>query len=334
MTIAMYKTHASFLKKTLKNTLTGLIIFGTVSLTTDLQANFLCDSELSLGVGYRTDNLHWDISGGQNGPNVLSELEWRKIHSCEISTEYQALFLRNFYARLNGDIAFIFEGQNQDSDYEGNDRTKEYSRSINNADHGKLYDASIGLGMQFSFLFSLLKITPLLGYSYHGQHLTMTDGMQVVDTYQIPQRIGSISGLNSSYTTNWYGPWIGVDFCSDLYKLTLKGGYELHLVNYNASGHWNLRTDFIDDFIHKTNGIGNLFFLKAQYKLTDSLQIGLGARYQVWHARTGLDRTYVKEEIFNALTKKIDFISRKSETKLNKVDWNSFSVSLLATYTF
>ncbi len=48
-------------------------------------------------------------------------------------------------------------------------------------------------------------MTPLLGYSYHEQNLNITDGNQT-----IPDS-GSFPGLNSSYDTEWQGPWIGFD---------------------------------------------------------------------------------------------------------------------------
>ena len=329
------KTHWKFTCQGLwKTTLTALSGFLCVGGMLTAQ-NFICDSNLELGVGYRVDNLKWSIAGGSNGPDIMSELEWRDIQSAELNLQYKAVALHTIYLRGNADVAFVFDGQNQDSDYAGNQRTLEYSRSLNTAEKGTLYDLSLGLGMQFSVLFNTFTLAPLLGYSFHSQHLTMTEGTQVVDTFSIPPRIGSFPGLDSAYTTHWYGPWIGLDFgCNVLGKLALEGYYEFHIVRYSANGHWNLRTDFLDDFIHKSNGIGNVVFLKAQYALTDNLSVGISTRYQTWHARPGLDRTYIKTEIANKLSGIFEKITGRSETRLNSVNWHAITTSVLLAYHF
>ncbi len=42
--------------------------------------------------------------------------------------------------------SWIFDGENQNSDYAGDDRMLEFSRSNNNSDEGNMLDASFGIG--------------------------------------------------------------------------------------------------------------------------------------------------------------------------------------------
>jgi len=110
-------------------------------------------TEFLLSTGYRVDDLDWNIAGDINGnnPNILSELEWEGLESFQIKTTNKTIFNQLFL--LKGSLAYgwILNGENQDSDYWGDNRTLEFSRSNNNSDEGNMLDASFGLGWQFTF---------------------------------------------------------------------------------------------------------------------------------------------------------------------------------------
>ena len=56
--------------------------------------------------------------------------------------------------------------------------------------------------------------------------------------------------LNSKYTTQWYGPWIGFDFETRVERCAfIFGGIEYHQFAYRGQGRWNLRPD-IGRFSH------------------------------------------------------------------------------------
>ena len=178
---------------------------------------------LSLSTGLRSDNLDWNIASNATGtstPNILSELTWDDLKIYQLALAFESRFARAangqkvLFMRAKASYGWIYDGKNQDSDYLGDNRTLEFSRSNNSADDGEVWDGSIGFGPRFTFATNHLEMMPLVGYSYHAQHLTITEGFQTVPP------LGSFSGLDSSYDTEWYGPWVGLDF-------TLKAGQRL-----------------------------------------------------------------------------------------------------------
>ena len=217
--------------------------------------------EFALDAGYRFDELKWNIAGNLSGtsPNILSELTWENLRTFQLKLSNTTTVKEVIYLRGYLDYGWINAGDNQDSDYAGDDRTLEFSRSNNNSDDGNMLDGSIGIGYRITFGGDTFQLIPLLGYSYHEQNLRMTDGYQTIPAF------GSFPGLDSTYETRWYGPWIGVDFKIQtrefdsfvkraVFYTTLEG----HSVDYDAEADWNLRTDFAHpkSFEHDAEGDG------------------------------------------------------------------------------
>jgi len=155
--------------------LSQLVVLPVVSAATDIPVS------LSVSAGHRMDNLNWSIAG--NTINVLSELKWEglAIAQLQLAGELQLKNDRRLRARLGSGT--IVSGTNQDSDYNGNNRTQEYSRSNNKAG-GDVFDASIGIGktlrMRDMGAGRSVHVTPFVGLSLHQQNLTMTDGVQTI----------------------------------------------------------------------------------------------------------------------------------------------------------
>jgi len=172
----------------------------------------------SFDAGYRIDDFDWSIAGnappafGGNFVNVLSELTWSDLEIFQVEFGIGKLFPNRIM--LKGSLAYglIFDGENQDSDYAGNNRTLEFSRSNNSTDDGNTADGSIGLGYYLPLLSDSFGITPLIGYSFHALHLKITEGFQTIPPF------GPFPGLNSSYDALWYGPWVGLELSAGKYR--------------------------------------------------------------------------------------------------------------------
>ena len=110
-------------------------------------------TEFLLSTGYRVDDLDWNIAGDINGnnPNIISELTWKDLESFQLKMAGKTTFQQLLMLRGSLAYSWIFDGENQDSDYAGDNRTFEYSRSNNNSDEGNMLDASFGIGWQFTF---------------------------------------------------------------------------------------------------------------------------------------------------------------------------------------
>lgn len=282
---------------------------------------FRPEGKMILNAGYRRDDLDWNIAGDSSGnnPNILSELTWDNLQSFQVKFQ-GALVIPNIVAlRGYADYAWIFDGKTQDSDYLGDNRTYEFSRSNNNADDGSMWDASLGIGYPFRTEGTILAtFTPLAGYSQHKQNLTATDG------YQSIPPLGAFSGLDSSYDTEWKGPWIGMDMCFRAEKFNnfverfeTYFSYEYHWADYHAEADWNLRDDLRHpkSFEHDADGNGWIINAGLNFAFNRRIALNFNFDYKNWQAKDGNDKVYLVD-------------GTTAKTRLNEVNWSSYYLGL------
>ena len=306
----------------------SLLIFPALILTLAMSAHaaeFKSDVELSSG--YRIDDFDWNIAGNIEGrnPNILSEYTWSDVETVQVRGGLRVLMNDTLCLRASFAYGWIFDGDNQDSDFAGNDRSQEFARSNNSADDGSTLDGTIGVGYQFKA--GAFRWTPMAGYSYSEQNLTLKDGFQTISVPvagATPPPLGPIAGLDSSYDTTWKGPWIGIDlFYQARERLVLFGTFEFHWADYEAEANLNLRNDFAHpvSFEHEADGKGYTVMAGASYALKGPWSLALSGTYQRWTTDAGVDHAYYVD-------------GRIVETRLNEVNWDSFSVMLSLTYRF
>ena len=283
--------------------------------------------DFTLGGGYRVDDLDWSIAGNINGnnPNVLSELTWDDVESYQVGFHGNIVWPNVIALRGYAKYGWIFDGDNQDSDYLGDNRTLEFSRSNNSTDDDDVWDVSLAIGYPFRFGQTILgTFTPLLGYSYHEQNLNITDGNQTIPP------LGPFPGLDSSYETEWYGPWIGFDLRFKAHEITTFAHrfetyfyYEYHWADYNADANWNLRDDFAHpkSFEHDADGNGWKIGAGFNLWLHRNWALNFNCDYQEWSTDSGTDRVFFSD-------------GRVAVTKLNEVNWTSYALSLGVSLRF
>lgn len=290
------------------------------------------ETAFAVGSGYRQDSLNWNIAGPNGYPNVLSELKWDDIKMWEISGQASQSLL-GLCLSVEADYAVVLEGKNRDSDYLGNNRTLEFSRSYSDAKDGYAYDLSASLGWNINFLISPLTLSPQIGYAYNKQHFTMKNGNLTIDLFN--GNIGPFSGLDSSYTAEWHGPWLGMDASFCFYcPITIFGSARAYALCYNGRGHWNLRSDFADDFRHHGYGYGLLGRLGVQYSLSNCWAIGILGSYQEYRLRHGHDKMYINVDFEDENGNSVDSSVYTSSTRLNQVNWRSFRVQVYLAFNF
>lgn len=293
----------------------------------------VAEAEIKIGVdfGVRNDELNWSIPGEFRGQdnnvyqqNIVSELTWKDVKSNYLDAH--GLFKAGQFV-VRGDIGYgiINSGDNQDSDYRGNNRTEEFSRSNNKSNGDHVSDTRIGFGLNFDLMVNevtgpVLQVTPLIGLSSHVQSLRMTNLVQTVSKLQyapsnitVMPSLGSHPGLNSTYEARWSGPWIGI---GALYRvdtqIALGAVVEHHKADYSAKANWNLRREFAHpkSYTHNATGDGNVIHLNVEMALRDQVKIVFSITSQEWTTGTGTDRFY--------------FADGSSEYGvLNKVKWRS-----------
>ncbi|HYE36089.1 autotransporter domain-containing protein [Methylocaldum sp.] len=284
--------------------------------------------DYSLSSGYRRDRLNWNIASLTGNPNVLSELEWTDIRSAQLAGQAEITTPRGWHFDGKLGYAWVVDGDNQDSDFLGNDRTLEFSRSNNKADKGHMLDASLGVGHSFFIPMgndpNRLSIIPMAGYSYQEQNLRIQDGRQTISAYGFPVPLGPFDGLDSSYDTRWHGPWLGLKFRARLLPgLRLSLWSEYHWADFHAEADWNPRQDFQHpkSFSHDADGEGVRAGGSIDYAITPRLSLGVRGDYQNWNTDDGKDKTFFVDGA--AVT-----------TRLNEVQWEAFSASIGLTYRY
>lgn len=281
----------------------------------------LLETDFIFSAGYRRDDLDWNIAGDSSGnnPNILSELTWDDLESYQVKFQANLVWPNIIALRGLADYGWIFDGENQDSDYLADDRTWEFSRSNNNADDGDVWDVSLAIGYPFRTGQNVIgTITPLVGYSHHEQNLKVSDGFQTIPA------TGPFSGLDSSYDTKWKGPWLGIDMhfrAAEIktfaHRFETFFSYEYHWADYEAEADWNLRDDFEHpkSFEHDADGNGWIIRAGFNFVLQRHIALNFNFDYQDWSTDSGTDKVFFAD-------------GTTAKTRLNEVNWTSYALGL------
>lgn len=274
-------------------------------------------ASFSVEPGYRHDEFQWNIAAPGGEPNILSELSWSDLHIAQVRAG--AMIEHDSGLRVQGSAGYgrILSGDNRDSDYLGDDRTFEFSRSDNDG-RGDVREASLGIGWAVAEQGELRAdgsgtsyLVPMIGYAWRELDLRMRDGHQSIPDF------GDFPGLDSSYRARWHGPWIGLEFV-DRVPEDLHGflRFEFHMPQYDAVADWNLRDDFQHpkSFAHSADGKGYVLSLGFQTPpRRGEFSWRLVFDYQWWRADDGTDRTYLSN-------------GGVGKTRFNEVEWDSWSI--------
>lgn len=288
--------------------------------------------DLNVSTGLRRDNADWNIASDPTGtqtPNILSELTWDSVDSYqvkgEVSYTQRTGLLRGLYGEASGYKAWTFSGENQDSDYFGDNRTLEFSRSNNDSSDGDMHGFKGAVGYAFEVTDRenfederhFISIMPLVGYGQDQQYFTMTDGFQTWPP------TGSFDGLQSSYEMEWKGAFVGTEFDGYFdnrrYHLKIRGEY--HFGDYEGVGNWNLRPEFRfpDSFIHEADATGFVLNGRLGYMAFDNLELFLSGAFTDWTTDAGLDRTFFDD-------------GRIIDIQLNEANWVSTELMIGAAW--
>lgn len=344
------------------------------------------DSSLEIGVGYRQDSVKWNIhsnfdsrssygySGSDYGDygtdciplSLKSKLHWKNLNIWQIEGRGRYITCDNVYLRGNADYGWITSGKNTDKDYiafgsgSRSGSGFEFANSHSKV-KGHVYDVKLALGYQFKMCDDSFSIAPLIGYSWHGQHLQDSHLKQsnrlfsgdneyvraatlngaksrsysysdyyssYYDSYgSNSSSYGSCSygGNHSKYHTRWNGPFIGFDLDYILCcEWALFGGYEFHWAEYHARGDWSLRSDLFDGFSHHAkNAYGNVLDLGVKWDFCECWTLALRGEFSWWYADKGHDSFKISEGRFGDVKTEC-LVS----VPLRKVEWNSASITL------
>jgi len=298
--------------------LPGLNLFAQDDELSVTSSSPLLTTTIAVGAGTRTGDLEWSIASNSNGsatPNILSELTYNDVDFKEYtarltllinSGDYQQGYLEASFKQGKSD-----DGVVTDSDYRGDNRTLEYSRSLSSAKDSESLEFKAAIGYRFT-PHPYITLIPLLGYIYSEQDMRMRNGVQVVDT-TFPITLGPFrSVLDSSYKAEWHGGWLGLNtvFHSARHRFDFKAEYQLS--DYQAEANWNLRSDFQHpkSFAHWADGEGLTLTARYQLLFNNGIALWLQYDFEDWKTDPGKDVVYGAD-------------GSKGETRLNEVTWVS-----------
>lgn len=275
--------------------------------------------DLGLSSGLRRDNFRFNIAGNESGtnPNILSELNWKHMDIYELRASGEFLTRQSIVIKTDVNYGWILGGDMRDSDYNGDNRTLEFSRSDNQIGGDYMLDASLGLGYRLK-VSNRLSIVPLVGYAYDRQNLVEDSGSQTIPAN------GPFQGLHSRYDAEWKGFWTGAEVS---YRLSKRWNFftewQYHWADYQAFDNHNLRTDLEHpkSFEHEANGNGIVGKIGVSYAYSAHWTADLTLDYENWQALNGLDTTFAADGSI-------------LHNRFNEADWDSTAVRLGLTYHF
>lgn len=286
--------------------------------------------EARAGIGFYKGDLKWSIASDITGtatPNILSELTYADIEYETFETQGTLRFNRGFLSgvQLQGlyQVGEASSGTNQDSDYDGDNRTDEYSRSYSDADGSEItrFDLVFGYRIRLGDNWTLI---PKLAYTYNEQLMKMTNGVQVLDTRAHALSLGPFAGnLNSSYTAEWEGIWLGGSLEWRVPKHRISLELQGHWHDYYAEANWNLREDFAHpvSFAHWSEATGFRWTLHYQFYFHQRFSAWVQATAEDFEADPGRDVVYFAD-------------GTKGATRLNGVTWDSSGYAMGIEFHF
>lgn len=273
------------------------------------------ETTLDLNTGYRTDNFNWNIAANASGtatPNILSDLTWTDLRIRQIGANWKHTLADGLQVRVAADYGWIRDGRNQDSDYLGNNRTLEFSRSNNDTSGDDVWDLAVAAGRRYALEGTGI-LTPFIGLSHHAQNLRLTNGNQTIPA------TGPFAGLDSTYRAHWTGPFIGAELQTDGADVAHAFfRVEYHWARFRAAANWNLRSDFQHprSFEHEADGVGRILAFGVRSRpLLGGLVVRVTLLFQDWDTDPGIDRVFFSD-------------GTVAVTRLNEAEWLSRTILL------
>lgn len=215
--------------------------------------------------------------------------------------------------------------------------------------HGHVYDASIALGYLFRMCDDSFAITPLLGYSWSGQHLEAnrhqrcgcSDGSGSGSSSTFSGSGSNNSAFNTKYNTRWNGPWIGLDFDYQMWcDWSLFASYEFHWARYHAkngnhdsssgsssscsSGSSSSGSNRFPGFDHRArNAHGQQALVGVRWDFCECWTLSLFGEWKYYRAKNGKHIHRIDDESNGDIHEKC-FVS----LPLKHISWQSGSVTL------
>ncbi len=295
----------------------------------NLNDNHYFKYQTKVRTGYLTGQFNWNIAAdlyGKENPNILSELTYNNLTSSNIllseTLYFKPHYLKDFFIHAEAEYGKIYSGLIQDSDYDGNNKSQEYSRSFSDPKGSEIKNFLGSVGGIITET-GIHKLSIEGGVSLNQQHFQKKNGVQVLSTSLRTADNGAFSGLNSTYNANWLSGFLGLEETLKFRKDSVKLGARFFWSDYQAIADWNLRRDFAHprSFQHDATGKGICLNVSYLYPLFKQFLLQLSAEKSRFVTNSGTDTVFFKN-------------GGVGVTKLNEVNWESMNYSFGVSYLF
>lgn len=285
--------------------------------------------EIDAKTGKTNGQLDWNIASdlkGNSTPNVLSELEYSNLdiwkNSAGGTLTIEAGTLKNIFIQADVGKGIINSGDGRDSDYDGDNRTEEYSRSHSDITGDNTLDFEVGAGYRWKLTPGII-LKPAISYFHSRQSVRMQNGIQEITTTGRTPSEGPFNNLNSTYQAEWNGFWLGgtVELNKEDHHFTIK--FQHHKMDFHSEANWNLRSSFAHpkSFEQWASGGGNTFGLSYAYNFTQQWQLLFDWQKSDFSAKDGTDTVFFAD-------------GDKASARLNEANWEASGWSVGLQHQF
>jgi hypothetical protein len=188
---------------------------------------------------------------------------------------------------------------------------------------GHAIDVSSGIGYIFSFC-NCVDIVPLIGGSFDKQR------MFVLNSRPFDTAGAGPTAQDFKFTAEWYGPWIGLDFCFCNcfgFPLSFNAGYEFHYGwTHVMTKPQNQPVNLVFGYtVDGNNMTGHVFHIDGIRCFWKRWFVGLGVQYTCW---TNHHKTRVKPTTTQTGLSPTQFVRETF------ISWRSIKATLDLGYRF
>lgn len=202
--------------------LSKILLILLVSTSTLQAGTIICQTlpqiHFKLNAGYRQDMFDWRVRQHHQilpllpSIKVQDHLKFEHMKVALLGGEILLGIPDCYFIRIYGDAGYIAGGVLRDRFKVGN---QDHYRVNNKVDKGFVGDVSIAIGNPVHLMSNRLVATPMLGYSYHAQNITVKNQNRLIDV--ISPLDSFLAGFhtpgrkNNNYHFSQWAPWIGLD---------------------------------------------------------------------------------------------------------------------------
>jgi hypothetical protein len=288
--------------KKILSALSTLVLTTTLSLLGRVEA----DTSVQFGVGYRTDDLKWQIKLPDNlRLDSHSKLRFKDLEIFTIQARLKGGCGDCMYYRIDGQYGWILDGTVRETLRlaipGATDNTNPVSFIIPNALHNDVkgkYVADFNIGFAYPLQQCWcpgLQLAPTIGFAYDTIRIRQDNDERFQDelAFGIADDfgIGLIAFKNhSKYRTTWWGPYLGLDFaychhdCWNLY-----GEFEYHFTRTRRERNSDVGLTYLDDYERTRGGsgvslrLGSIYFFRCNWFLDGYI------KYKRWQSNEHRD---------------------------------------------